>query len=174
LAEQELYSFITDIKKTQTLTGKEMEEFAKLLSEGKGASGAVNNEIKAFNDAIKATVKPGVKVPTKYDDIVEAGKKYMKNGRFRSLVMGGVLAGLLTEAVATQVKVLEVTAKSGHYKRAIEALEDGNIAYARSLLVSTNDSLYMEINAKVNATAAGNFRMLADKLFDDVANRKFD
>ena len=39
-------------------------------------------------------------MPSKMDEVLAAGRKYMKTSRFRLLAIGAVLSGILGEAVA--------------------------------------------------------------------------
>jgi hypothetical protein len=95
----------------------------------------------------------------------------MKHPRFKLLVAGAVISGLLGDVVAQQADVLDVASKSGHYQRAMQALQDGDLARARALLVGDRDSLYMEILTRVGAHAALNFKTAMEKVFESARNR---
>ncbi len=97
----------------------------------------------------------------------------MKHPRFRLLAMGAVLSGILSEAITAQANILDVAATSGHYRRAVEALQDGDIAKAHHLLTGDGDSLYMEIMGRVGAHAALDFKEAMDKAFDQQGIRSF-
>jgi hypothetical protein len=151
--------------KGKKMSGKDMEKFAGLIQEGKDAAGKEHPQIKAFNDAIKKDVKS---CPTgNYKDIVDAGRRIMKSPRFFNLGVGAALAHLLSESVSAQAQVLDVTASSGHYSRAMNALAQGDLATAQRLLTGGQNSLYMEILTKVGAQAALNFKNAMDDKFSN-------
>jgi hypothetical protein len=54
----------------------------------------------------------GTGTSSKLEDVLAAGRKYMKHSRFRLLAAGAVVSGILGEVVAAQAKVLHVAAKS--------------------------------------------------------------
>jgi hypothetical protein len=82
-----------------------------------------------------------------------------------------VISGLLGDVVAQQADVLSLAATSGHYRRAMQALQDGDLARAHALLVGDRDSLYMEILTQVGAHAALNFKVAIEKVFESARDR---
>jgi hypothetical protein len=147
------------------MTVEQMREFVGLVNNGLDAHGQPHPQLSAFNNAIKKAVPQGTTAPSKIDDILAAGRKYMKSSRFRLLAAGAVVSGILSQVVAQQVNVLDVASKSGHYKRAMAALQDGDLDRARRLLLGDGDSLYMEILLRVGAHAALNFKAAMEKVF---------
>ncbi len=89
----------------------------------------------------KKALPKGPTRSTKMDDILAAGRKYMKTSRFRLLAVGAVATGLVGEMLQKHVDALEVAGKSGHYRRAMQALQQGDIAKAHALLTGNRDSL---------------------------------
>jgi hypothetical protein len=148
-----------------------MEEFIGLINNGLGANGEPNKEIVAFNNAIRKTLPKGPSRSTKLDDVLAAGRKYMKTSRFRLLAAGAMTAGLVGDMLQKHVDALEVAGKSGHYRRAMRALEQGDIAKAHALMTGDGDSLYGEILEKVGFQAATNFRIAMDKVFEMARER---
>jgi hypothetical protein len=98
----------------------------------------------------------------------------MKHPRFRLLAMGAVLAGILSETVTAASNVLEVAATTGHYRRAVDALQQGDIRKAHALLTGDRDSLYMEIMDRVGGHAALNFKTAVDKAFEREQHRPYE
>lgn len=82
------------------------------------------------------------------------------------LAVGAMAAGLVGDALQKHVDALEVAGKSGHYRRAMRALEQGDIAKAHALMTGDADSLYLEILVKVGLQAATNFRIAMNKVFE--------
>jgi hypothetical protein len=164
--KEELLKFIKD-RKIKKMTANQMEEFIGLINRGLGANGKIHGEIAAFNRAINAAVPKGTIVPSNVDDVIKAGNKYLKGSRFRAVIAGAIVSGVLGEVVAKQVEILQTAKDSGHYKRALQALEDGDLGKAQSLLVGERDSLYMEILLKQGAIAALRFRKAMEKAFED-------
>jgi outer membrane protein assembly factor BamD (BamD/ComL family) len=107
------------------------------------------------------------------DDILAAGRKYLKHPRFRLLAAAAILSGVLSDAVASQVQSLDVTSESGHYKKAIQALHDGNLDRAYRLLTDDKNSLYTEIMDKVSPLAALRFKQKMDEEFDNARHREY-
>src|SRR6202021_1691895 len=120
--------------KINKMTKEQMRDFVGLVENGLDAKGKPHPEIGPFNRAIKKMVPKGTSAPTKMDDVLAAGRKYMKTSRFRLLAAGAVLSGVLSDAVAAQVQSLDVMSDSGHYKQAIKALQDGDLDRAHRLL----------------------------------------
>ena len=170
--KNELRKFIKD-NRIKKMTKEQMAEFIDLIKSGRGANGKPNGVIGKFNGAIKSMVPKGSSAPTKMDDILVAGRKYMKTQRFRLLAAAAVLSGFLSDAVAAQVQSLDVMSDSGHYKRAIKALQDGDLDRAHRLLTGDADSLYMEILHKVGPHAALTFKHDMDKEFDRARTREY-
>jgi hypothetical protein len=107
------------------------------------------------------------------EDILTAGRKYMKTSRFRLLAAGAVISGVLSEVVEQQVNLLDVASTSGHYRRAMQALQDGDLDRARTLLIGDSDSLYMEILTRVGAHAALNFKKAMESVFESARSRDY-
>jgi hypothetical protein len=170
IVKDQLKKFI-DHRKIKKMTPEQMEEFIDLINNGLDAFGEPHPQIAAFNNAIRKALPKGTSVPKKMEDIIAAGRKYMKHPRFKLLVAGAVISGLLGDVVAQQADVLDVASKSGHYGRAMQALQDGDLARAHALLVGDRDSLYMEILARVGAHAALNFKAAMDKVFESARDR---
>jgi len=168
--KKELKKFM-EHRKIEKMTAKQMEEFIGLVNQGLDALGEPHPRIAAFNDAINATVRKGTTVPNNMDDILKAGKKYLKGPRFRMVLAGAFVSGILGEVVAKQVEILQTMEGSGHYKQALQALEDGKLDRAQSLLVGEEDSLYMEILVKNGALAALNFKRAMEQAFDDAMQK---
>ena len=172
LVKDELKEFIKQ-RKIKKMTVAQMEEFTSLIVRGLDASGEPDRRIGAFNKAIRKALPKGTAAPKKMKDILAAGRKYLKSSRFRLLAAGAVVSGVLSEVVAQQANVLDVASKSGHYKRAMQALQDGDLARAHGLLTGDRDSLYMEILVRVGAQAALNFKTAMDKMFESARNREY-
>jgi hypothetical protein len=172
VVKEELKTFIKDngIKK---MTKEQMRDFIGLIENGLDTHGEPHPVIGPFNRAVKSMVPKGTSTPTKMDDIVAAGRKYMKTQRFRLLAAGAVLSGFLSDAVAAQVQSLDVTSESGHFKRAIKALQDGDLNLARQQLIGDSNSLYTEIMDKVNPHAAYRFKKKMEQEFDNARNREY-
>ncbi|MBI3839940.1 MAG: hypothetical protein HY288_18615 [Planctomycetia bacterium] len=124
---EELKKFI-EARKIKKMTAKDMEEFIGLINNGLGANGLAHDEIAAFNNAIRKALPKGPARPSKMEDILAAGRKYMKTSRFRLLAVGAAAAGLVGETLQKHVDALEIAGKSGHYRRAMQALEQGDLA----------------------------------------------
>jgi hypothetical protein len=165
LVDQELMKFIK-ARKIEKMTAKEMEEFIGLINNGLGANGEPNKEIADFNNAIRKALPTGTSRSTKMEDVLAAGRKYMRTSRFRLLATGAMAAGLVGDMLQKHVDALEVAGKSGHYRRAMRALEQGDIAKAHALMTGDGDSLYSEILVKVGFQAATNFRIAMNKVFE--------
>jgi hypothetical protein len=172
LVKKELKKFIKQ-RKIKKMTANQMQEFVQLINSGRNASGKPDPRIAAFNKAIRKALPKGTKAPSTMDEILAAGRKYMKSSRFRLLAAGAVVAGVLSEVVNQQVKVLDVASTSGHYKRAMLALQDGDLARAHALLLGDQDSLYMEILGRVGALAALNFKKAIEKVFESARDRDY-
>lgn len=170
LVKKELERFI-DHRMIKKMTPEQMEEFVELINKGLDAFGEDHPRIATFNDAIRKAIPIGTSSPKKIEDIITAGRKYMKHPRFKLLVAGAVISGLLGDVVAQQADALNVAAKSGHYRRAMLALQDGDLARAHALLTGDRDSLYMEILAQVGAHAALNFKAAMEKVFESARDR---
>lgn len=170
LVKDELKQFIKK-RKIKKMTVEQMQEFIGLIDSGLDASGKAHPKIAAFNDAIRKAIPKGTSSPKKVEDIITAGRKYMKHPRFKLLVAGTIISGVLGDFVAQQTEVLDVASKSGHYRRALLALQDGDLARAHRLLTGDRDSLYMEILAKVGAHAALNFKAAMEKVFESARDR---
>jgi hypothetical protein len=169
---EQLKEFIK-ARKIKKMTAEQMEEFVSLINNGLGANGKAHDEIAAFNKAIRATLPKGATASSKMEDILAAGRKYMKTSRFRLLAAGAVVSGLLGELLQKHVDALNVAAKSKHYQRALRALQDGDVAKAHALLTGDRDSLYMEILLQVGFQAAANFKIAMDKVFETAHNRVY-
>ena len=150
-----------------------MAEFVDLIKSGRGADGEPNKLIGRFNRAIKTMVPKGSSAPTKMEDILAAGRKHMKTARFRLLAAAAVLSGVLSDAVAAQIKSLDVTSDSGHYQQAIKALQDGDLDRAHRLLTGDKNSLYTEIMDKVDVYAVLRFKKKMDEEFDRAPRREY-
>lgn len=170
----EIKEFIkkNNISRSNKMTGAQMKEFAELMENGLDANGEAHPFIGRYNKAIKGMVPSSRKV-NKIDEVLAAGRKYMKNSRFRVLAAGAVVSGILDEVVAAQVKVLEVAATSGHYERALRELENGNLDKAQRFLVGDGQSLYTEILGQVGAQAALNFKQAMEEVFVDASQRDY-
>ncbi len=168
----ELQKFIEQ-NKIKKMTAAQMEEFVGLIENGLGADGKPHDFIGPYNKAIKGMLPKGTVRTSKLDDILAAGRKYMKHSRFRLLAAGAVVSGILGEVVAQQVKVLNVASSSGHYRQALRALQDGDLTKARNLLIGDHDSLYHEILAQVGAHAALNFKATVERVFANAQNREY-
>ena len=107
------------------------------------------------------------------EDVLAAGRKYMKTRRFRLLAAGAVLSGFLSDAVAAQIKSLDVMSDSGHYQQAIKALQDGDLDRAHWLLTGDKNSLYTEIMDRVDVYAALRFKKKMDEEFDRARMREY-
>jgi hypothetical protein len=170
--KDELKNFLKT-NKIKKMTKEQMEQFIGLIKNGRGADGKPHTLIGQFNRAIKSAVPKGTAVPTKMDDILAAGRKYLKHPRFRLLAAAAILSGVLSDAVASQVQSLDVTSESGHYKKAIQALHDGNLDRAYRLLTDDKNSLYTEIMDKVSPLAALRFKQKMDEEFDNARHREY-
>ena len=162
---EELRAFI-QARKIKKMTAKDMEEFVGLINNGLGANGQAHDEIAAFNKAIRDALPKGPAASSKMEDILAAGRKYMKTSRFRLLAVGAAAAGLVGDMLQKHVDALEVAGESGHYRRAMRALEQGDVAKAHALLTGDGNSLYSELLVKVGFQAATNFRIAMDKVFE--------
>ena len=149
------------------MTAEEMKDFIDLISNGLGANGERHPQIAAFNKAVRKMVVKGTQIPEKVEAVLAAGRKVLKTRQFRLLAAGAVISGLLSEVIAEQGDVLEVAAKSGHYRRAMQALQAGDLARAQNLLTEGDDSLYTEILAQVGAHAALSFKSAMERMFSD-------
>ncbi|MBI2823622.1 MAG: hypothetical protein HYX69_02900 [Planctomycetia bacterium] len=170
--KEELQAFIKRNKITK-MTAEQMEEFGDLMKSGAKASGKPHPQIGAFNSAIKAQVAKGTAPPSTMDDILAAGRKYLKHPRFQILAAGAVISGVLGEVVAQQVKVLQVAAHSGHYERALRALTNGDLDRAQRLLIGDDQSLYVEIQDRVGFHAAEHFKIAMRRAFANATNRVY-
>ncbi len=162
---EELKKFI-EARKIKKMTVKQMEEFIGLINNGLGANGQAHDVIAAFNKGIREALPKGPAPSSKMEDILAAGRKYMKTSRFRLLALGAAAAGLVGDMLQKHVDALEVASKSGHYQRALRALEQGDLTKAHALLTGDGDSLYTELLARVGFQAATNFRIAMDKVFE--------
>ncbi len=101
------------------------------------------------------------------DDIVAAGRKYLKRTRYRNLAIGAVVSGLLGDALAAHVDALEVAANSRYYREAIKAPNEGDLDRAYRLLTADGHSLYSEIlhHGGASSVAALNFKTKVDNAF---------
>ncbi len=161
-------------KEMETFIGAQMKRFSDLMENGLDAGGKPHRIIGEYNGAIKKMLPKGaIGKSTKFEDVLAAGRKYMKHSRFRLLAAGAVVSGILGEVVAAQVSALEVAADSGYYKRALHELQNGNLDKARRLLLADDQSLYAEILGHVGAHAALNFRRAMEKVFEDATNRDY-
>ena len=170
--KEELQAFIKR-NKIKKMTAAQMDEFVGLMKKGLDASGKSHGVIGAFNNTVKGMVKQGAAAPSKMDDILAAGRKYLKHSRFQMLAAGAVISGLLGEVLQKHIDALDVAAKSGHYQRALQALQDGDLARAHALLIGDHDSLYQEILVRVGAQAALNFKAAMDRVFATARNRVY-
>jgi hypothetical protein len=168
----EIQKFIKQ-NKIKKMTAAQMEEFAALMENGLGADGTPHKFIGTYNKAIKRMLPKGTIRPSKLDDILAAGRKYMKHSRFRLLAAGAVVSGILGEVVAQQVKVLNLASSSGFYRQALGALQDGDLTKARNLLIGDHDSLYHQILVQVGAHAALNFKAAMERAFANAQNREY-
>ncbi len=166
---EELRAFI-QARKIKKMTAKDMEEFVGLINNGLGANGQAHDKIAAFNKAIREALPKGPAPSSKMEDILAAGRKYMKSSRFRLLAVGAAAAGLVGDILQKHVDALDVAAKSGHYQR---ALEDGDLAKAHLLLTGDQNSLYSEILHRVGFQAAANFKIAMDKVFESAHDRMY-
>jgi len=173
--KKELQTFIkmNKITKSNKMTAAQMEEFVGLLKKGLGADGEANPVIGPFNSDVQGMVPKGTKAPTTMEEILAAGRKYMKNPRFQTLAAVAVISGVLGEIVNQQTKLLEVTANSRHYQAALRALERGDVASAHGQLTGVRDSLATEIVEKVGAHAGLNFRTAMDKAFTNASKKEY-
>jgi hypothetical protein len=169
---KELRAFI-DARGIKKMTPKDMAEFTDLIKSGRGANGKPNKVIASFNKAIKGIVPKGTKPLTSMDEIMAAGAKRMKHSRFKLLAAGAVISGVLGEVIGQQVNVLDVAANSGHYRRALKALEEGDLSKAQSLLIGDGNSLYHEILGQVGAHAALNFKKTMERVFEMARNQDY-
>jgi hypothetical protein len=170
---EELKKFI-EARKIKKMTAEQMEEFIGLINNGLGANGKAHDAIAAFNKAIREALPKGPAPSSKMEDILATGRKYMKTSRFRLLAVGAAAAGLVGDMLQKHVDALEVTGKSGHYRRAMLALEQGDLAKAHALLTGDRDSLYSELLVRVGFQAATNFRTAMDKVFEMAHERASD
>ncbi len=108
------------------------------------------------------------------EDIIAAGKKYMKQSRFRLMAMGAVLSSVLGEAVSAGTSALQVASETKHFPQAIEALQDGDIDKARRLLTGDRDSLYTEILTRIGPLSALNFKKAMDEVFEWARSGSYD
>jgi hypothetical protein len=168
----ELHKFIKQ-HKIKKMTVAQMAEFTSLIENGFGADGRPHAFIGRYNKAIKAMLPKGAIRPNKLDDILAAGRKYMKHSRFRLLAAGAVVSGILGEVVAQQIKILNVASSSGLYRQALRALQDGDLSKARGLLIGDHDSLYHEILGQVGAHAALDFKATIERVFANAQDREY-
>ena len=134
------------------------------MRNGLDINGHSHSVIAPYNDGIKKLLPKNA--PTKssaIDDVIAAGRKYMKQGRFRMLAAGTVVSGVLGEAVAAQAKILQVATDSGYYRRAVRELQNGNLDKRKSLLIGDDQSLYAEILDKVGPHAAIHYKRAMEK-----------
>ena len=172
----ELEKFFVEnkINKRSRMTVAQMEKFTDLMKRGIDIKGKAHPRIGLHNKAIKGMLPKGsVDGARKLDDVLAAGRKYMKYRGFQVIAAAAVLSNILGEVVASEIKGLHVMAQSSYYKRAIRALQMGNIAQAQTLLTDDRDSLYMEINARVGATAALNFKRRMDEAFETATRKSY-
>lgn len=170
--KDELKQFIKQ-RKIKKMTVEDMQEFIELINSGRDAAGKRHPRIDAFNKAIRGVIPKGTKAPKTLEEIMAAGAKYMKHPRFRLVLAGAFIASLLGDAVAQETELLEVASKSGHYKRAMKALDEGNLDEAHRLLIGDGNSLYMEILTRVGAVAALDFKSAMEKVFESARNKEF-
>jgi len=81
---------------------------------------------------------------------------------------------VLSEVIQQQVKILEVTAGSHYYRRAVQSLEEGDVAKAHQLLTGAQDSLYVELVTRAGAHAALNFKTAMDKAFATASKKVYE
>ena len=167
--ELKLYIEKNSIKQ---MTVEQMQDFIGLVNKGLDASGEPHPQIAAFNNAIKKAVAGGAKVPKKTEDILAAGRRYMKHSRFKVVALAAFLGGLLSEALGQSVQSLEVAATSSHYRRALKALQNGDLGTAQLSLIGESKSLYTEILDRVGHTAAADFKSAVIKAFRSAAEIK--
>jgi len=172
-AELQKFIELNKITKSNKMTAAQMEEFVGLMEKGLGANGEPNPVIGAFNGAVNAMVPKGTKAPTTMEEILAAGRKYMKNPRFQTLAAVAVISGVLGEVINQQTKILEVTANSRLYQAALRALAEGDLARAHGLLTGARDSLYTEILTQVGAHAALNFKTAMDHVFTSAPKKVY-
>ncbi len=155
------------------MTTAQMKRFVELVENGLGANGEPHDYIGRYNQAIKGLLPKGRKPATSLEQVLDAGKKYMKHARYRYLAAGAVVSGVLGETVAAQAKILDVAATSGHYERALRELRNGNLDHAQRLLLDDNHSLYAEILDRAGAHAALHFKRTMQQVFADAKHRDY-
>jgi hypothetical protein len=170
--KEEILAFMK-LKNIKMMTGPQMEEFVALLKSGLDARGLPHPQIGPFNSAIQGMVAKGAAPSSKFDDVLAAGRKYMKHPRFQVLAAGAVISGVLGELISQQVDILKVTGCSQHYRRAMQALQNGDLAAAQHLLTNGINSLYTEILVRAGAGAALNFKTAMDRVFTDATKRVY-
>lgn len=162
------------ISVARKMTGAQMEEFTRLTTSGLDANGQPHEIIARYNRGInKLLPKGSAAVSRRFSDVLAAGQKYMKHSRFRLLAAGAVVSTIVGEVIAAQTGLLEVASSSGHFERAIQQLQSGNLGGARLLLIGDDKSLYSEIMGKVGAHAAIHFKRTMERVFADAANREY-
>ena len=162
------------LRRIRKMSAAQMKEFVDLIKAGRGANGEEHGKIAAFNRAIKAQVPRGTKVPTKMEDVLAAGRKYMKSSRFRVLAAGAFVSSVLGEAIAQEAKLLDVAAKSGYYELALDALQDGDLEQAEKWLIGGSNSLQSEILFQVGATASLDFQMAVLHVFATARKKTYE
>jgi hypothetical protein len=174
--KKQMERYIKDNKITTSkpMTKEQMKQFAEYMEKGLDARGNPHEVIGSYNNAIKKMLPKGAAgTSSKMDDVLAAGRKYMKHRGFQSIAAAAVLSNVVGEVVAGEIKGLQVMADSSYYKNALAALQRGDIGKAQNLLTG-DDSLYTEIITRVGATAALNFKRRIDEAFDAAQKRSYD
>jgi len=169
----ELIKFLDKkVGKSGKLSGRQMAKFFDLLEDGKGADGKHNTSIKTYVDGIKS--RGGNLSRGSYEEVMKRGRALAGNSRYRSIVAGAVIGGLLTEMLSQHVKAIEVASKTNHLRDATAALQRGELILAEDILIGDGDSLYWKLmESKETFLAAQQFQISIKGLFADPELRAF-
>jgi hypothetical protein len=138
LVETELKKLIKN-NKGKVISADQMEKFIENIMNGKGFNGKPNKGIEAFNKEIHNRRNAFVQKygnttnhnPQNSKKWVENGKKYMEGAGARRLIKAAAIAsGIVAWLVSDGTGALAAAADSPHFKNAIGALADGDLALA--------------------------------------------
>ncbi|MGQ0636860.1 MAG: hypothetical protein ACT4QC_19810 [Planctomycetaceae bacterium] len=167
--KEELPKFIKlkKVSESNKMTAEQMEELVGLIKDGKGAYGQELPKIADFNRGVRERVIPGFRQPKTMEEVLALGRKIAKQRAFRLMIAGAAVSFGVGELVAQEIGMLNVAANSNNYRKAIAALDRGDLNMAQKHLTDDPDSLYIEIAERVSATAALNFKGAIDRAFEN-------
>jgi hypothetical protein len=169
-----LFFDLNGVTETTKMTVEQMRQFVDYVENGLGGNGKSHHRIRMFNLGIKKMVKKGVVVPKSIKDILALGKRQISARGFKLIAAAAVLSGMIGDAIADEVKMLDIASENRHFLDAIAALERGDLADAQNLLVGDTDSFVVDLAGHVNAAAILNFIKVMEKAFAEIPKHNFE